>query len=48
MNPVRANIVNDASHYVHSSATNYLGQSGVLEVTIIDLGMTEGYVFTGI
>ncbi len=46
-NPVRANIVRSPAEYVYSSAANYLGKEGVMEVSVIDLGMTEGYVFLG-
>jgi len=46
-NPVRANTVRQPSDYIYSSAANYIGQKGILDVNIIDLGMKEGYVFTG-
>ena len=47
LNPVRARIVEQAPHYLYSSAANYIGKQGVLEVTLIDLGITDFYVFTG-
>jgi len=47
LNPVRAGIVAKAPHYLYSSAANYIGEKGVLEVTVIDLGITDFYVFTG-
>ncbi len=46
-NPVRSKLVNDPVHYVYSSAANYVGQEGALPVTVMDLGMLEGYVFLG-
>ena len=47
LNPVRAHIVEQAPHYLYSSAANYIGKQGVLEVTLMDLGITDFYVFTG-
>lgn len=47
-NAVRARLVNEAHHYPYSSASNYHDGSGLLEVTVIDLGVTDFYVFTGI
>jgi len=43
-NPVKAGYVNSPEHYIYSSAANYIGQDGLIEVKIIDLGSTEGYV----
>jgi len=34
-NPVRAGIVNNAEDYVYSSASNYAGKGGILEVEFI-------------
>ena len=45
LNPVRAKWVTQAEHYLYSSARQYAGQSGLLDVEIIDLGSLEGYVF---
>jgi len=36
-----------APPYLYSSAANYIGEKGVLEVTVVDLGITDFYVFTG-
>jgi len=45
-NPVTAGIVSQPEHYLNSSAGDYLGIKGKVKVTIIDFGITEGYVFT--
>lgn len=47
LNPVKEGWVAAPEHYLYSSATNYAGQESLLEVTILDLGCTEGYVFLG-
>lgn len=39
-NPVRAGIVAEPHHYLHSSAVNYSGGVGLLPVIFIDLGFT--------
>ncbi len=44
-NPVRARIVDKPEHFRYSSARNYFGEKGLLEVTILEFGATEGYVF---
>jgi len=44
LNPVRAGIVQEASHYLYNSASNYRDGTGILTVTVIDMGI---YVFTG-
>ena len=36
LNPVRAGIVEKASHYVYSSASNYVEDSGIIAVTKVD------------
>ena len=36
LNPVRAGIVEKASHYLYSSANNYVNNEGVIEVEIVD------------
>jgi len=42
-----AGIVSEADHYLHSSARDYLGTKGVLDVEILDRPMSlEGYVFS--
>ena len=46
-NPVMAGIVNEPDHYLHSSAKDYLGINGVLDVEILERPMSlEGYVFS--
>jgi REP element-mobilizing transposase RayT len=37
-NPVRAGIVNLPEHYQYSSAANYAGEGGLMEVLLLDLG----------
>ena len=44
LNPLRAGIVKKPEHYVYSSASNYVGKPGIIEVEVIDLGVTEGYI----
>jgi len=39
--------VHEAHHYLYASASNYYDGSGLLDVTIIDLGITDFYVYTG-
>jgi len=46
-NPVRAGIVSEPHHYLYSSASNYRDGNGILSVTIIDLGITDFYIFSG-
>ncbi|PSR11595.1 MAG: transposase [Bacteroidetes bacterium] len=43
-NSVKNGLVEQPEHYLYSSARQYLGQEGLLEVSVIDLGFTEGYV----
>lgn len=46
-NPVVAGIVSEADHYLLSSARDYLGIRGVLDVEILERPMSlEGYVFS--
>jgi putative transposase len=46
-NPVVAGIVSEADHYLHSSARDYLGKKGILDVEILERPMSlEGYVFS--
>ena len=47
-NAVRAKYVLEAHHYPYCSASNYRDGTGILEVEIIDLGVTDFYVFMGI
>ncbi len=44
LNPVRAGIVDEASHYLYSSARNYEGIKGLLDVELFDLGPDIGYI----
>ncbi|MCO6480680.1 MAG: hypothetical protein J5I94_28825 [Phaeodactylibacter sp.] len=47
-NPVRAGIVARPEHYLYSSAANYMGQPGLLEVTLLDdIWNDIGFVDTG-
>lgn len=46
-NPVRAGWVEMAEHYRYSSATNYAGGKGLLEVSVIDIAPTISYVHLG-
>ena len=44
-NPVRADLVDAAEDYRYSSARNYLGREGVLEVRLLELPLSRvGYV----
>ncbi|WP_240927979.1 hypothetical protein [Cellulophaga sp. Z1A5H] len=36
MNPVRAGIVNKASHYKYSSAGNYIENKGIITVELVE------------
>ena len=36
LNPVRAGIVDKASHYVYSSASNYVNDNGIIKITKVD------------
>ncbi len=45
LNPVRAGIVKETHHYLYSSASNYRDGTGILAVTVIDMGITDFYVF---
>ncbi|MEW7277139.1 transposase [Aquimarina sp. 2201CG1-2-11] len=36
LNPVKSGIVNKASHYIYSSASSYVNNSGLIEVTLVD------------
>jgi len=46
-NPVEAGLVVEPAHYVYSSAAYYETEEGILPVRILDLGVTEGYVWLG-
>jgi REP element-mobilizing transposase RayT len=43
-NPVRAKWVAIPEHYLYSSASNYINGEGLLDVEVIDLGISEGYI----
>jgi putative transposase len=46
-NPVEVGIVSEPDHYLHSSARDYLGINGVLDVEILERPMSlDGYVFS--
>jgi REP element-mobilizing transposase RayT len=42
-NPVNAGIVEMPEHYTYSSAKNYIGQPGILDVEVIDVDSTMKY-----
>jgi putative transposase len=44
MNPVRAGIVENPEDYSYSSARQYLGKPGFMDIEIIALGVTEGFI----
>jgi REP element-mobilizing transposase RayT len=47
LNPVRAAFVNEPEHYVYSSASNYYCGKGILDVTILDLPLSNiGYIYS--
>ncbi|MCB9323946.1 MAG: transposase [Lewinellaceae bacterium] len=44
LNPVKAEIVELPEHYLYSSARNYIGQQGLIEVEILDFRNNIGYI----
>ena len=44
LNAVRASIVAEAHHYLYASASNYYNGQGLLQVNVIDFGVTDFYV----
>jgi len=44
LNPVRSGLVKSAEDYTFSSARCYLGEDGDLEIELLDLNITEGYI----
>jgi len=36
-NPIRAGIVENAEHYIYSSAANYWGEKGIIDITPLDV-----------
>jgi len=47
-NAVRAKLVLEPHHYSYCSASNYRDGTGILKVRVIDLGLTDFYVFMGL
>jgi putative transposase len=46
-NPVKLGIVSEAEHYLYSSACNYCGHKGLIEVEILDIPASlVGYIYT--
>lgn len=41
LNPVKAGIVNKAQNYIYSSASNYVNGKGLLDVTLVDIPITN-------
>ena len=35
-NPVKAGIVEEAEHYIYSSAVNYSGKKGLIKISFVD------------
>lgn len=46
-NPVAAGIVDEPEQYLYSSARNYVGEVGLIDVEILDCSNNVGYVFLG-
>lgn len=44
LNPVRNGVVNKAEEYIYSSARAYMGQESLVEVELIELDNTIGYI----
>jgi REP element-mobilizing transposase RayT len=45
LNPVRAGWVNKPEDYIYSSASNYLNNSGIMDVTLLDIPLSDvGYI----
>lgn len=44
LNPVRSKIVDRPEAYWYSSARQYLGEQGVIEIELLDFGVSEGYI----
>ena len=43
-NPVKALIVDNPEDYIYSSARNYIGKQGILNVEILEVGNDIGYI----
>ncbi|WP_324522797.1 MULTISPECIES: hypothetical protein [unclassified Flavobacterium] len=39
LNPVRAGLVEKASHYLYSSASNYVCNEGLIKVELVDISL---------
>ncbi len=46
LNPVRTGIVDMAEDYRYSSARSYIEEEGLIEVELLDIGFTKGYIDT--
>lgn len=44
LNPVRSGLVDKSEDYIYCSARNYLGIDGLLEIELLDLNNTQGYI----
>jgi putative transposase len=44
LNPMRAGIVDEPSHFIYSSSRNYEGLKGVLDIELLDLGPDIGFI----
>ncbi len=44
LNPVRAGIVESPEKFIYSSAKNYLGESSILDVKVIDINNYASYI----
>lgn len=44
LNPVRNGLVEHPEDYLFSSARQYLNQKGLLDIELLDLGTTEGFI----
>ncbi len=47
LNAIRAGLVEEAHHYLYASASNYHHGRGLLQVNVIDFGITDFYVSVG-
>ncbi len=45
LNPVRAGWVNKAEDYIYSSASNYINNVGIIDITLLDIPLSDvGYI----
>ena len=47
LNPVKAGTVEQPEEYLYSSAKNYIGKEGLIDVEILDLRNSIGYIDLG-